>query len=166
MNFTAIDFETANYFPDSACSVGLVKIKESKIIEKEHILIRPRTKWFQFTDIHGITWEDVKNEPSFDEIWPSIKKYFRGVEFLVAHNASFDKRVLHACCEKYCIEIPNKRFECSLQLSRRLWKLDSHNLPTVCDHLNIKLKHHDAMSDAIACAKIVLHAAKKEKVIL
>ena len=166
MNFTAIDFETANYFVDSACAVGVVKIKENKIVEKEYFLIRPHSKWFQFTNIHGITWDDVKNEPTFDEIWPCIKKYFRGVEFLAAHNASFDRRVLEACCNKHSIEIPNKRFECTLRLSRQLWTLESHRLPCVCDHLKIKLKHHDALSDALACAKIILHATRKEKIIL
>jgi DNA polymerase-3 subunit epsilon len=32
MNFVAIDFETANYQPDSACAVGLVKVVGGEIV--------------------------------------------------------------------------------------------------------------------------------------
>jgi DNA polymerase-3 subunit epsilon len=48
-----------------------------------------------------------------------------------------------------------------MKLARRLWNLKPTKLPDVCRHLGITLKHHDAASDALACAKIVLETIDK-----
>lgn len=40
MNFLAIDFETANYYRDSACAVGLVKVVNNKIQKSVSYLIK------------------------------------------------------------------------------------------------------------------------------
>ncbi len=163
MNFLAIDFETANYYRHSACAVGLVKVKNNEIIKRKFFLIKPPQKQFYFSYLHGITWDDVKNELTFEEVWPKMKSFFSGVDFVVAHNASFDKAVLKKCCEYYDLEYPDKIFLCTVQLSRRLWNIYPTNLPTVCDHFKIPLKHHDALSDTEACAQIMLRAIKDKK---
>ncbi len=163
LSFLAIDFETANYYRHSACAVGLVKVKNNEIIKKKSFLIKPPQKQFYFSYLHGITWNDVKNELTFEEVWPKIKPFFSGVDFVVAHNASFDKSVLRKCCEYYNIEYPNKNFLCTVELSRRLWNIYPTNLPAVCNHFKIPLKHHDALSDTEACAQIMLRAIKEKK---
>ena len=63
--FVALDFETANHYRDSACAIGLVRVEENRIVQKTHFLIRPPTSFFQFTDIHGISWRDVATKPDF-----------------------------------------------------------------------------------------------------
>lgn len=163
LSFLAIDFETANYYRNSACAVGLVKVKNNEILKKKVFLIKPPQKEFHFTYIHGITWNDVKNESRFDELWPKIKPFFNGIDFVVAHNASFDKSVLRKCCEHYDIEFPQTNFLCTVQLSRKLWNIYPTNLPSVCNHFNIPLNHHDALSDTEACAQIMLNAVKDKK---
>jgi DNA polymerase III epsilon subunit-like protein len=55
--FVAIDFETADYKPDSACAVGLVRVENHQIVERAYTLIRPPRKKFVFTYYHGISWE-------------------------------------------------------------------------------------------------------------
>jgi DNA polymerase-3 subunit epsilon len=52
--FVALDFETANRYRDSACSIGLVRVENNQVVEKVSYLIRPPRKQFEFTDIHGI----------------------------------------------------------------------------------------------------------------
>ncbi len=156
--FLAIDFETANYSSDSACSVGLVRVEEGQIIAQEYSLIRPPEKNFVFTYVHGLTWKNVEKAPTFLELWPRIKGLFDGVDFIAAHNASFDRRVLLSCCAKYEITPPEAPFACTVQLAKKDLNIRPANLPAVCKHLNISLKHHDAISDALACAKIVLAA--------
>lgn len=163
MNFLAIDFETANYYRRSACAVGLVKVVNNKILTKKSFLIKPPDKEFVFTYIHGLTWNDVKNEPSFKQLWPKLKPFFSGVDFVTAHNASFDKSVLRKCCEYYDVEFPNNEFVCTVQLSRRLWNIHPTTLPSVCQRFNIPLNHHDALSDTEACAQIMLRAIKEKK---
>lgn len=161
IKFLAIDFETANYYRDSACAVGLVRVEDNKIIAKESYLIKPPSSWFVFSDLHGITWDDVKNELTFGELWPQLKKYFIGVDFITAHNAPFDRSVLVNCCERYDVRPPNKPFECTMRIARNFWGLEYCALDYVCEFFNISLNHHDPLSDALACAKIMIKTIKR-----
>jgi DNA polymerase-3 subunit epsilon len=158
--FAAIDFETANYSPDSACAIGLAVVQGSRIVRREHFLIRPPDRQFVFTFIHGITWEDVHHAPAFNELWPFLQSLIADVDFLAAHNASFDRRVLASCCRTYGLRPPSKEFLCTVKLARTLWRVYPTKLPDVCRHLNIPLQHHQADSDAEACARIVIAARK------
>lgn len=165
MNFLAIDFETANQHRHSACAVGLVKVKDGKIVDKKSYLIRPPTKYFSHwnVNVHGLRWNDVKESPTFEELWPKIRKCFRGVDYIAAHNAWFDRDVLHECCDYYGIIPPNKSFVCTCQISKKLWGLNHGGLAYVCEHFNIPLNHHEALSDSLACAKILLKAKRNNK---
>ena len=156
--FVAIDFETANNSRSSACSVGLVTVTDSQIISEEVFLIKPPTRQFLFTDIHGLTWDDVKNEQTFDELWPILDEIINGADYLVAHNAPFDKGVLNKCCEEYGIQVPDVPFMCTVRLARSQWGITPTKLNNVCDALDIPLNHHEALSDARASAKIVMIA--------
>jgi len=160
LNFTAIDFETANEQRHSACAVGLVRVEAGSIVKKKALLIRPPENFFEFSHIHGITWKQVKDAPTFMEIWPEIKPLITKVDFLAAHNAPFDKSVLINTCRHYGIEEPSVEFECTVQLARQVFGIYPTKLPNVCRRLHISLdNHHDALSDALACAQIVLRAA-------
>jgi DNA polymerase-3 subunit epsilon len=159
-NFVAIDFETADQGRDSACAVGLVTVVNGKIVKRESHLIRPPRSGFMFTYIHGIEWSHVAKKPTFAELWPMLKKSLAGADYLAAHNASFDKGVLNTCCAAARVKVPAAPFICTVKLARRAWDIRPTKLPDVCRHLGLKLKHHDALSDAEACANIVLAAAK------
>lgn len=161
MKFIALDFETANHYRDSACALGLVRVENNKIIDKEALLIRPPYQWFAFTRIHGISWEDVEDAQTFKQHWKSIKPFFRGIDFAVAHKANFDRDVLHACCRRYKIKVPNIDFRCTVKLSRQVFGIYPTDLATVCNKLDIPLQHHNALSDTLACAKIMIKILKK-----
>lgn len=160
MNFTAIDFETANYDRSSACSIGLVRVRKGKIVDTMYSLIKPPTGYFlpMFVDIHGIDTEVVRDAPTFADLWPEVAT-FVGKDKLVAHNYSFDKRVLEATLGYYAIEPPSNSWMCTLELSRRAWpQLGGHGLDVVAASLGIPLHHHDALDDAKACALICVAA--------
>jgi len=156
--FVAIDFETADHGRDSACAVGLVRVDGGRITHREQRLIRPPRRDFVFSHIHGIEWRHVAREKLFVEVWLSVRPILKGAEFLAAHNASFDRGVLHACCSAAGLTPPELPFECTVKLARQTWNLFPTKLPDVCRHLKLKLDHHDALSDAEACARIVLAA--------
>jgi DNA polymerase-3 subunit epsilon len=158
--FAAIDFETANFRPDSACAVGLVVVKGRRIVRREHHLIRPPDRQFAFTHIHGLTWDDVREAPTFAELWPLLAETIGDVGFLAAHNASFDRRVMEACCRTYDLARPSQPYVCTVKIARTVWRLFPTKLPDVCRHLKIPLVHHQADSDAEACARIVIAARK------
>ena len=156
--FAAIDFETANSRKDSACAVGVVLVEGGRIVRRIHHLIRPPSSWFLFTHIHGLSWRDVCRAPEFGEVWPEITAELAGVEFLAAHNAPFDRGVLNACCAAHRLPAPVQPFVCTVQLARTHWNIRPTKLSDVCRRLGIALRHHQADSDAEACARIVIAA--------
>ena len=157
-SFVAIDFETANQGKSSACAVGLAKAGEGIIEVARSFLVRPPTSRFEFTHIHGLRWKDVRDKPTFGELWPTLRPLFDGAEFIAAHNARFDRNVLLACCAAYGIRVPRLPFKCTVELARRQWGIYPTRLPNVCRRLGIALDHHDPGSDAEACAQIVIAA--------
>lgn len=156
--FAAIDFETANNARDSACAMGVVIVEQGRIVDRLYALIRPPSSEFLFTHIHGLSWHDVREAQQFDAVWTDLSRELAGVEFLAAHNAPFDKGVLGACCETYGLAAPILPFVCTVRLARAQWDIRPTKLPDVCRHLGIDLRHHEADSDAEACARIVMAA--------
>lgn len=161
MKLVAIDFETADYEADSACAVGIVSVVDGKIARKRYALIRPPRNNFVFSYIHGISWNDVKDQPRFNEVWKTFDDVHADADFYVAHNASFDRRVLNACLnrsQKKKVRVP---FICTMKIARRQWDIRPTDLPNVCKKLKISLKHHDAASDALASASIAIRALRE-----
>jgi DNA polymerase III subunit epsilon len=159
--YAAIDFETADYGRDSACAVAVVVIDSGKIVNQACTLIRPPRREFVFSYLHGITWEHVSQKPTFADAWPQLSVLLEGVDFIAAHNASFDRGVINACCARGGLKSPVDKFLCTMRLSRHLWGIRPTKLSDVCRHFGIPLNHHDAASDALACAKIVSYVGDK-----
>lgn len=151
----AIDFETSGREAHHACAVGLVRIEDGTVAARFESLLRPPSSRVWFTHIHGLRWCDLKDQPTFAEVWPAAVKLLEGARFLLAHNAQFDRRVLHACCRAAGLEPPSQPFLCTLKGVRlaRL-ELPSRSLGCVCAHFGIPLRHHNALSDAEGCARI------------
>ena len=164
MNFLTIDFETAKHSLESACSVGLVKYIDGKAVDTFYSLIRPPVLYIRpdFTDIHGLTINDVKDAPTFADIWDSAVKPFIADLPLAAHNASFDMGVLWAVLEWYELEIPPLPYFCTLSLSRRTWPgLKSYALTSLAEKFGITYNAHNALDDAMTCGKLVQMSAEK-----
>ena len=164
MNFVTIDFETAKQSRESACAVGLVKYLDGKAADTFYSLIRPPTLYIRpdFTEIHGLTVDDVKDAPSFAEIWDSAVKPFIGGLPLAAHNAPFDMSVLRAVLEWYELPIPSLEYFCTLNLARRTWpELESYALTALAGKFGIVYNAHNALDDAMTCGKLMQMAAEK-----
>jgi len=159
--FVALDFETAGPGHHTACAVGLVVVSDGEFVAERHFLIRPPTNPFLNTRIHGITSADVRTAPRFDVVWNELSSELTAAEFIAAHNASFDRRVLEACCRHHRIPLPELEWVCTMRLAKRVLNLTPYNLRSVCDALGIPLDHHDPLSDAYAAAQIVLAAAER-----
>lgn len=164
MDFCAIDFETATNDRSSACEVGVCVVENSKIVEIKTWLIKPPSfpYFSQYNiDVHGILPHDVKDAPTFDEIWHEIGEMMYG-SLMIAHNASFDAGVLRACLNHYGISTPKIDYLCSIQLAKKSWNyLPKYGLKQLAEYHQIKFKHHRAGADAEVCAKISLLAFEK-----
>ncbi len=160
-DFVALDFETADHGRDSACAIALVRVEKNRIAQRVQHLIKPPRNQFVFSYLHGITWSDVARQPRFVELWPELSRIIKNVSFLAAHNAPFDQSVLYACCEMSGIKPPRIPFVCTVDIARKVWDIYPTKLPIVCSKLGICLDHHNAASDAEACAQIVLAARRR-----
>ena len=87
LNFAAIDFETANSERTSVCSVGVVIVRDGKIVDSFYSLIRPEPNYYNYwcTQVHGITRNDTDTAPVFPNVWKQIEPLIEGLP-LVAHN--------------------------------------------------------------------------------
>ena len=157
----AIDFETADNGADGACALGMARIFLGGIEETFYTLIRPPRNRVYYTHIHGLTWDMLRDAPKFTQIWPQIDAFIAGSDYLVAHNATFDRGVLYGCCVANGITPPSQPFLCTVLGARKGLNLPHNRLNNVCDHLGISLQHHNAESDAIAAARIFLHLLEK-----
>lgn len=165
LDFTAIDFETANSSPASACSVGLVRVRDGQVVATAGWLIRPPSGHDEFqewnTKIHGIRAQDVVTAATWAEQFDRLCG-FAGADVLVAHNAGFDLNVLRRASEATGGDCPPYRSLCSLQVARKTYDLESYRLPKAAEAAGFTgFSHHDALADALACAHIVIDAARR-----
>jgi len=158
-DFAAIDFETANQYRSSVCSIGVVIVRNGQIADKFYRLIRPEPEWYSYwnTQVHGLTAADTKNEKIFPFVWDEIASKIEDLP-LVAHNSPFDEGCLRAVFRTYQMDYPDYQFYCTCRAARRLLPdLPNHQLHTVSEHLGFKLEnHHHALADAEACAYIAM----------
>lgn len=150
-NFTAIDFETANGYRNSICQVGLVEVEDGIITNTLNLLVQPPKNfyWGTFINIHGITPAMTANEATFDQIWHLVAPFINDRN-VVAHNGfGFDFPVLDKTLHHCGLPIPDYNKFCTYKLYRT-------NLADLCKKHSIPLKHHDALSDARACAELYL----------
>lgn len=159
-DFAAIDFETANGYRSSICSVGVVVVRDSKIVNKFYKLIHPAPNYYNSMNvsIHGLTHTDTDAADYFPEVWAEIVPLIDGLP-LIAHNSRFDESCLKAAFARYEMTYPNYQFMCTCQASRRYFgrKLPNHKLDTVAAACGYDLSnHHHALADAEACAAIAI----------
>jgi DNA polymerase-3 subunit epsilon len=159
--FVALDFETANRTPTSACALGLVRVERNLVTARHYYLMRPARGSWIFSDLHGISYDDVRDQPTFGDLWPGIAPILTECAFVVAHNASFDARVLRACCRDARLRTPRLSYVCSLAIAQNVLSIHPGSLSNVCHQLRIELNHHHALSDAEAAARIVLVAESR-----
>lgn len=158
-DFAAIDFETANGYSHSVCSVGIVIVRDGVIADTIYRLIHPTPNYYnpKFVEIHGLTRELTDPAPKFPEVWAEIAPKIEGLP-LVAHNSRFDEGCLKAAFSHYNLPYPGYKFYCTYRKSRRAfgYRIPNHRLPTVAKACGYDLRnHHNAIADAEACVAIV-----------
>ncbi len=172
MDFIAIDFETANRRRDSACQLAAVVVRSGKIVDTAMWMIRPEPFYFSPANIgiHGISPAMVEHEPTFAGHWPDVARFLQPLDLspegsgrydcIIAHNASFDVGVLLGSMDSHGIEHPEFSYGCTRLIARQTWPGRSgYGLKPLAQWLGIEFRHHDALEDSVACAKILIAAA-------
>ena len=151
-DFAAIDFETANEYSSSVCSVGLVVVRDGVVTDRFYSLIHPEPEYFSWfcQQVHGLTEEDCADAPIFPEVWKQIApriasqpslfdasglgedsapRFYDEIPALplVAHNSPFDERCLRAVFRTYGMDYPDYRFHDTLArrdaILERAWRI-------------------------------------------
>lgn len=151
MNFTALDFETANFNHNSICQVGIVRVENNLIVEKYMSLVKPPNNHYEWQtiNVHKIYPEHTELAPTFNEVWPKIARFIEN-ELVVCHNKSFDIIKLEATLNFYNLSIPTFSVDCTMQIF-------GGGLEKCCQENGIEfINHHDALADAEACARLYL----------
>lgn len=161
--YVAIDFEKMDTIPNSVCSVGVAVVENDKITDTFYSLVCPPSKnenWY-CTQTHGLHYKDVKNSPTFPEIWEKVDKIIDGCPIL-SHNFGVERGCINACSEFYGTN-NNYDYICTLALSREyLSHLPSKSLDMVCEALHYDMGvHHNALDDAKATAECFIRIKNK-----
>jgi len=145
-SFTAIDFETAHAKLWSICQVGLVRVENGTIVKELELLVQPPKNQYHWGNsrVHGISRKDTAHAPVFSEVWEQMQPYIAG-QHVVAHNADFDCSCLDETLAYYQLGKPPYHRHCTVKIYKR-------NLALLCKTYGIELNHHNALSDARACA--------------
>ncbi len=160
--FVAFDVETPNAANDRMSAIGVAVIEEGEIISTFSSYIDPEVHFDPFNVwLTGISADTVKDAPNFAALWPELGELLSS-GILLAHNATFDLRVLACCLDAYGIDLPRYlTYACTVQMGRRCYpELPNHKLDTLCRYRGIALDHHKADSDSLACARLLLDYEK------
>jgi len=158
MTFTAIDFETATSF--HPCSVGIVTVENGIVVDEFVTLIQPPNNLYNpYTiQVHGIYPSDTARAKNFLQVFPEIQKRLQN-RVVVAHNESFDRNVLVKSMAYYGLDYADlniaSRWECTVKIYKAKG-IKPTKLSDCCREMNIQLNHHEALSDARACAQLYL----------
>lgn len=158
---TFLDVETPNWRNDRVCQFALIQTDEKGIIlDKLTHLVNPEERFDDVNmSIHGITPMDVKNAPTFPELWTdALAEKVLGTK-IVAHNAPFDLSTILKTLRCYEIDAPSFDYACTQKMMQAAHPhLSSYKLPAACGFYNIEVEnHHDAFSDASACCELFWH---------
>lgn len=159
MRYVCFDVETPNMKNDRMSAIGICIVEDGKIVNEYYSLVNPEQHFDPFNiALTHITPAMAAEAPAFGELWNTLGPVM-GSGLLVAHNAQFDMSVLSKCMRDYGIPCDGTtNYACTCRMGKRLLpKLENHRLDTMCRELNIPLDHHNALSDARACAQILIH---------
>jgi len=161
LSYVVVDVETTGGRAeggDRVTEIAAVLVEGGEVREVYETLVnpqRPIPRWI--TSLTNISWEMVKDAPSFREVCDEVTARLRGRVF-VAHNAAFDWRFVTAEVARATGEQLDGPRLCTVRLARRLLpQLPRRSLDNVARHYGVEIEaRHRAAGDALATAHVLL----------
>src|SRR3954449_10188708 len=156
--FLVVDTET-NGLGGDACElteVGAVLVGGGELHDRWETLVAVRTPLSRgIQRFTGITQAMVDEAPPAEATLPELAELLHG-RVLVAHNASFDRRVLRQAFDRGGLDWPDPPVLCTVALARRLHPLArQRRLAPLAESLGIDVAvTHRALADAETCARV------------
>jgi DNA polymerase-3 subunit epsilon len=161
LSYVVVDTETtggASWLGDRITEIAAVVVRGGEIIEVFETLVNPRRSIPPFvTRLTNITWDMVKDAPTFDRVAPDVMRVLEGNVF-VAHNAAFDWRFITNELSRSTGRQLNGRRLCTVKIARKvLPQLQRRSLDHVARYYGVEIQNrHRAAGDAIATAKCLI----------
>ena len=163
-DYVVLDVETPNFKQNSISAIGLLLVRDNKIINSKYTLINPEDTFDSFNiNLTKITPEMVSDKPTFKEYWPEIEDWLIN-NIVVGHNVTFDLGVVSRSLQKYNLQIPDFDYCCTLHLSRKTLNLNSYKLTNIAKSLNIVYDAHNAIEDARATYEVLEYINRRNRV--
>ncbi len=113
------------------------------------------------TEVHGMTWEDLKGKPKFRDVAAEFIEFVRGAQWII-HNAPFDVGFLDAelrlAALPECAGIHDSLID-TLALARDMFPGKRNSLDALCERFGVDNAHrsvHGALLDAQLLAEVYL----------
>lgn len=158
LSYAVVDVETTGgraYSGDRITEIAAVVVRGGEIVEIFETLVNPERPIPPFiTRLTNITWDMVRDAPTFDRVAPEVLRVLEGNVF-VAHNAVFDWRFVTAEISRRTGQRLYGRRVCTVGVARKILpQLSRRSLDNVARYYGVEIKgRHRAGGDAIATAK-------------
>jgi DNA polymerase-3 subunit epsilon len=160
LSFVVVDVETTGGpFPAHRITeFAAVVVRKGQIVEKFETLVNPERSIPPFVSrLTRITWDMVRNKPTFAGIAPRVIDILEGNVF-AAHNALFDWNfVAHEVRRATGAELVGRKL-CTVKLARQLLpQLPRRSLDYVANYYGVEIPaRHRAGGDAVATAHCLI----------
>lgn len=167
MRQIVLDTETTGLAPEEGhriIEIGCVELKNRRLTGAHfHQYLNPEREIDAgAAEVHGLTWDKLRESPRFADVAEQFIEFVRGAE-LIIHNAAFDIGFIDAELERlggawgrledYCSVID------TLKLARELHPGQRNGLDALCKRYEIDNEHrtlHGALLDAELLADVYL----------
>lgn len=161
LSFAVVDVETTGGQArggDRVTEIAVVVVRDGDIADVYETLVNPERSIPPFvTALTNITWDMVRDAPTFREIAPRVVTALSGHVF-AAHNLTFDWKFV--CAELARAEgcVLEGRRLCTVRLARRILpQLSRRSLDNVARYYGIAIRNrHRAGGDAYATARCLV----------
>ena len=149
-SYIVMDLENPNIRGNSICAIAVTVVKDHIVVDEKYTLINPEDRFDAInSQITGVYQNQVLNAPTLKEYWTEIKELLEN-NIIVGHNVTYDLNVLSKSLSRYDIPVPEFRYCCTLELSRKFLQADSYHLENLCEVLGFVYKSHVASEDVKA----------------
>jgi len=168
-----LDTETSGLYPEDGhriVELAAIEITNHEITKNLfHQYFNPEREVDEdAAEVHGLTWEELQDEPSFADYANQIAELIRDAE-LIIHNAPFDVSFLNSEFQR--VGLPPVEDICArvtdtLAMANKLNPGGMNNLSALCESYEIdesRFVSHGAMLDAEILAEIYLKIINGEK---
>jgi len=161
LSYVVVDTETtggSHWQTDRITEIAAVVVRNGEIVEVFETLVNPQRSIPYFVSkLTNITWDMVRDAPTFDRIAPDVLRVLEGNVF-VGHNAMFDWRFVSAEVSRSTGRQLRGRRLCTVKMARQvLPQLPRRSLDYVSRYYGVENHaRHRAGGDAVATAKCLI----------